>query len=632
MSRGALRIALIGVVLAAFALRLWRLDAQELRGDEAFGYFFSLDAPWTILDRTLDLGEPHPVVSYWLQHGWLRLAGESEFALRFQSVWWNTLAVALVAHLAYLLGMGPRAVGLAALMMALSPYILWHAQDARMYSMSLALTLAAMVAAVHWWARPTWTATGLYLAAAFLALHTHYYTGFVLAVTALGGLVWCYRGAGRPHALRWLAVQAGLALLYLPWLVVALPVVVGYGGNGDSPGLGDAVARTLAAMALGEVELPPLAAGWAALLAITAAAGFGALYRQGGRVRQTAWLLLVYALLPLLATWVGSRTRPIFDERYLVTVAPPVYLLAAACVEWPLRRPVFGGLVWTLPALVVVGMVAGVAVAVSQPAYSKDRGWRALAQRMGELSQGFAADEVRLVQNYPDPTLWYYYRGASPHLVLPPSAHDRERAAILVAEMADLGVERVIFVAQPSAEWDAQGLAWEVLTQRFSPVAEMPLAAWNVLVLDRPRPVQPLAVEYANGLRLVGAGIAPAAASGGGVMTVALQFEGHEAVLRGTEKLSVQVVDEGGNLVAQVDVPLATAIQTTGEPVRYGILMPDRLAGRTNTVSLVIYDPARQPETRLPTRDGREVVPLATLPVESAVQERIVEVSDAGAP
>ena len=65
------RTITIAILLLAFTLRCARLDYQELRGDEAFGYFFSLPALNEIVGQTLDLSEPHPVASYWLQHLWL---------------------------------------------------------------------------------------------------------------------------------------------------------------------------------------------------------------------------------------------------------------------------------------------------------------------------------------------------------------------------------------------------------------------------------------------------------------------------------------------------------------------------------------------------------------------------------
>ena len=131
------------VLLLAFALRVFRLGYQELRGDEALGRLFTLEPFGKIIASTISLREPHPVASYFVEKTWLGLAGHSEFALRFASLWFGVLAVALLYRLGRRLGLGWTASMLAAALLALSPYAIWHSQDARMYSMSLALTTAS---------------------------------------------------------------------------------------------------------------------------------------------------------------------------------------------------------------------------------------------------------------------------------------------------------------------------------------------------------------------------------------------------------------------------------------------------------------------------------------------------------
>lgn len=141
MSRSRVRWLLLLILLLGWGLRLWRLDYQELRGDEVFGYFFSLRPFDDMVQATVDLQEPHPVASYVVQQEWLGWAGHSEFALRFSSVWFGLLAVVLLWRLAQALTLPTTTALLATLLLAISPYAVWHSQDARMYSMSLALHL-----------------------------------------------------------------------------------------------------------------------------------------------------------------------------------------------------------------------------------------------------------------------------------------------------------------------------------------------------------------------------------------------------------------------------------------------------------------------------------------------------------
>ncbi|MEM2046141.1 MAG: glycosyltransferase family 39 protein, partial [Candidatus Bathyarchaeia archaeon] len=83
-----------------------------------------------------------PFLYYLLLHFWIWIAGESEWALRWPSLAFGVLAVALAVRLADR-GWGRPAGAFAALTMALSPFWLHYAQEARMYTMLAAGTLAA---------------------------------------------------------------------------------------------------------------------------------------------------------------------------------------------------------------------------------------------------------------------------------------------------------------------------------------------------------------------------------------------------------------------------------------------------------------------------------------------------------
>ena len=216
-----LRVVWLGLLMLAFLLRCMGLATQELRGDEAFGYFFSLNGYGEIVEQTLDLQEPHPVASYWLQHLWMAFSGSSEFALRFTSTWYSVAAVALTIALACALAIRDATATVALLLMSISPYVIWHAQDARMYSMSLALTLASTVIAVRWWRAPVglrWLLGVAYLLTTWLALHTHYFAVYVLLAQNLALLGWFWAERTARRWLMWVGLQALLLLTWSPWL------------------------------------------------------------------------------------------------------------------------------------------------------------------------------------------------------------------------------------------------------------------------------------------------------------------------------------------------------------------------------------------------------------------------------
>ncbi len=600
----------LSLLWLAFALRVAGLAAQELRGDEAFGYFFSLQMPGEIVAQTLALQEPHPVASYLVQHGWLAWAGDNEFALRFPSAWWSTLAVALTIALGRRLSLGEGQTAFGALLLALSPYALWHAQDARMYSMSLALTLATTYCAVRFWQTGRAYAAAGYVAAAALALHTHYFAAYVLVAQAVVVLGLALAARAWRRLGLFAALQGAVAALMLPWFMAARHILVGYTGNGDSPGLVAALTRALSSFVAGEGAPADQRLAFAWLAAAALIAGMWRLSRPQASGRAAVWWLAGLGLGPVLATWLSAQTRPIFDERYLVAAVAPLYLLMAAGVVWRGRGRLLSE-IW-MGALVAV-MVAGLMRYATDPAAQKDRGWRELAAGLATLAAGRPAEQVRLVQNYPDPTLWYYYRGPVDHLVLPPGPRDTPGAAREVGWLVDAGVSRAILVEQPAPAWDPGGLAADALAASYDRIAATHLGNWPVQIFAAPGDaLMPVNVDYANGLRLAAAGVIPTEAVGGGIVEVHLTWDAEHASLLGTEHVSVQLLDAAGSLVGQSDQPLGLNDAQRTRSAAYGILMPDGLTGDLR-VSVVVYDAATPALARILTQAGADATAVGGL-------------------
>ena len=348
-----------------------------------------------IVRATLTLKEPHPVGSYLLEKFWAGGAGSSEFALRFLSAWFGVAAVALLYRLARRLRLPRRPAILAVGLLAVSPYAIWHSQDARMYSISLALTLASTCLALEALARPRLSRWLAYAGVSWLALNTHYFVGFVLVAQNLWflGLASLRRGVFRRLVPTWLASQLLVALLYLPWLLAAGGIIGSYAGNGDSPGFFEMLRRAFGVFAVGE-SLPDGQRLLAALLAATLLAwGTFRLAAAGEQGRRTLALLLLYLFLPVLSTWLGSQSRPIFNERYLIAAAPPFYLLLAATFFKLSARPRQGDpsptarasdpkhallrpLAGLVPVLLLVSLCAGAGLSLfhlyADPAFSKN--------------------------------------------------------------------------------------------------------------------------------------------------------------------------------------------------------------------------------------------------------------------
>jgi mannosyltransferase len=203
-------LALGGLTLAGLALRVEGVD-QSLFGDELFTYYVTeADGPGGVLDRMEDV-ESNPPLFYVL--AWFAgQVGDPAVWLRAPSLVLGTAAIPAV----YALGsrLAGRAPGLlAAALVALSPFAIFFATEARAYAaltLFVALSTLALREALEGGRREWWVAFWL---ASTAAIYTHYTAIFVLAAQAAWAL-WAYRARAREL----LVVHGAIAFAYLPWL------------------------------------------------------------------------------------------------------------------------------------------------------------------------------------------------------------------------------------------------------------------------------------------------------------------------------------------------------------------------------------------------------------------------------
>jgi len=99
------RPILLSLILLAFGLRLYHLDYQSLWRDEMDAILFARGSLGGLVPLFVTPGHNGPLY-YVLLHFWIRLVGDSEFAVRFLSLVCGVLAVPVV----YLLGRPPCSV------------------------------------------------------------------------------------------------------------------------------------------------------------------------------------------------------------------------------------------------------------------------------------------------------------------------------------------------------------------------------------------------------------------------------------------------------------------------------------------------------------------------------------------
>jgi mannosyltransferase len=461
-ARLATWVALIAVTLVAFLLRAPYLDAQSLWRDEVDVVHLS-NGPLLQLVRDLTKVQHNGPLYYVLMRGWLRLAGAGEFALRYPSLGFGVLSVPLLYAVGSRL-LSRRAALLAALLAAGSPFLAWYSQDAKMYALVAALTLAAVkcelaalaTGRLRWWAA--------FVVAASLLLYTHILSALMIPVYLAALLL------ARPpdDASRRMGLGA-LGLLTLPYLPLAawqLPLVWQTHDTGHPfyP-----LHQMLSLLSNLYSRGTALVGGWGVVAAFLFALLVGVFF--AGETRPAAFrdpplsmsraaaarlFLAAWLCLPILLIYLISLRTPVFEPRYLIFTAPAFFLLAAAGLSRLFRLSRAAALL-TL-AVILAFSLLGLAVQSTRPIKSD---FRAAAAYVRDHRKDGAP--IMFQMPYIRRTFDYYFQGDYPALEGPWTNDDRAEAQV-EADMRRLlnGHPEVWLVASESWLWDSRDLtrAW----------------------------------------------------------------------------------------------------------------------------------------------------------------------------
>ncbi len=399
--------AVVGLV--ALVVRLYRLDAQSLWLDEGGTWQAVAGQRWSALLADLVSPESAYPLYHLLLKGWLALAGDSEWALRFPSA----LAGALTASVLVLAAQ--RLVNqretwvpmLAGGLFAIAPFALWHAQDAKAYSLlmlAVALLLWATAGVIRRASAANWLTL---LAVAAVSVFVHRLAllpiaGMLVALAVCGAVRSGWRAGGAIG----LAAALGAAGVYgLSSAVVSN----GWQESGHQPaGPLQGTAISLSHFLIdsgtigGEWGVPLLV--W--LLPGAALACWGAvravlLARAGERVPLVA---LCGVAVPLLLFALALARAPIYEARY-ATIAFPAFALLLAL---PFGASGRWRAAWALlPLLLVVN-----AAVLFQPRHGLFSGapvkeeWRSA---IGALAARVHPDDLVVIHPYYTLPLWQYY-------------------------------------------------------------------------------------------------------------------------------------------------------------------------------------------------------------------------------
>jgi mannosyltransferase len=299
------RLVVVPAALAA-GLGLYQLGDPSLWLDEAY----TAERTAFSYDRLMDdIQWAH----FTLVKAWSTVAGTSEFALRLPSVVGAIVSVVLLYGFARHL-YDERVAFVSSLLLAANPFVVAWSQQARAYSILVAVTIATtwlLIRAVERNDAIAWTAYGV---SAVALIYWQTFSALIFLPVHLI-LAWRFKRAWLAWALSFVAV--------IPWLIAF-------------------VDRESEALPTFWIPSPSVESVADFLREAPGAEGIGLLLAIAGAfcVVRYRSMLVAWALLPLVLSVVASLYEPVFVSRYLIVSTPAFAILGAAAimsVRWPVR-------------------------------------------------------------------------------------------------------------------------------------------------------------------------------------------------------------------------------------------------------------------------------------------------------
>jgi len=404
-SRSFVLVGFTLLIFIAFAARLWNLGTQSLWHDESWSVFsgYTPFAPMGI--RGADVNAPFGYYS--TLAAWMRLAGDEVWTMRYLSVLYGVLIVAVAGYIGrrwFNAGVGL----LVALLTALSPILWVFSQEIRAYIPLPLATLLLLFLLDYLLRRPSRRVWLALAAVELMALYTQNLSVPLVAWLNLTALLAFIARREWRRVPGWLLVQFGLFLAYLPWLITQRQT----GTALNTPpsinlellwNIWQSYFTGIKALLNADQGLMLLVAGFA----FFTATAFVVMLRTAlveKSLSQRVWLLLSQVVfLPIFQLGIIYAAHIDFHPRYFILSVPATLLLTAAfAVRLRVARL---GLSLAVGALGIVIFVQAMRVIFSSPIYQHDD-FRAIAQRYARLGP----EDAIIIPYGWEPTLDYYSR------------------------------------------------------------------------------------------------------------------------------------------------------------------------------------------------------------------------------
>jgi len=575
--RGSRRVLILSLIILAFALRVYQLDAKSIWFDESHSLnrasldLLSIASGKQIWGDRVVQDTTHVPFYFFALHFLIKLAGDSDFTLRFLSVIFGVLTVPLIYFMGKKLCHGHARVGLwAALLATFSPFYLWYSQEARMYTLLVFLGLLSVYCLPRaiaedkagWYAAYAVTATAM--------LYTSLFSFGLFAFEGLLGLLAAWKRR------RWsiLAVFVIISLAFLPglwprlvwlgperqleeynyWPGILLDILnsLNFGLSLDPTRL---TLLNLALLVIFIIGLLSLAQG----KPFDPSTGLRAGCAQDRPWRRwdSSLFLLGYISLPLISLYLVSLLQPIYrGSRYLMIISPAYYLGLAAGLVAIKRRT---RLIFLLGlSLILGGMLLSDYNYFFSPDYHKED-YRSVARHVEEHSQ---VGDVIIGASFDSWAFPHYYRGHLPMVWIPRPGKD------MLTDVQELArqYDRIWLVGDRLFEHDTQGRVRAWLDHRLFKTTALVFFSYGSSptlqtylttspLLDRLPAIQhPLEASFGGKIALRGYDLPLGVPPAGERLRLTLYLQAEQA-MEEDYKISVRLIDDKGHLWGQYDNP-----------------------------------------------------------------------------
>jgi mannosyltransferase len=362
LSKPVIIISVIAILLTGALLRFSELGAESYWLDEVIMIRITTQDFDSIVQHLQE--SDRPPVYVLLSYGWTTLFGSSEAAVRSLSAVAGILSLGMI----FLIGRSLFDIGVAltaTLIMTLSSFQVWYAQENRYYSVEQLAVLIAAYGYIQFLQRQRFIHMALFVIFCIVSVYTHSHAVFFIAALGLHFLFRCFSPSSASIRTLWIISQVVIFVGILPQVIKHVsglapatpPSEVTLGeGTGVSEWLSVppfyAPVRTLLNFLVTErrtVELSFVAAAavvfiggmalvisrrgvsrWIADLRQLGAAALSEVHKLDDRLLLLACWLVVPLVLPFV---ISLTLTPLYYDRYLIPAAPAWYLVIAVLIN-----------------------------------------------------------------------------------------------------------------------------------------------------------------------------------------------------------------------------------------------------------------------------------------------------------